>query len=185
MNLGENTSKNEMYIICIFFLFMLREKIQTILKMNLLSSFSRWEICASSHLLYFLCLNSLSMWTFVFPKGEKLKDKMCCVCPLNLINWYSFPDIISEGVRDIFPNLLKSTEVLQTLVLFGPGWKRNVSLSISWQVILFFSRMFPSLGHLVMHLLLWNTAVGLFLSLWWSQPADASFILVSKSRMWL
>lgn len=129
---------------------MLREKIQTLLKMNLLSLFSHWEICVPSHLLYFLWLNSLSMWTFLSLKGEKLKDKMWCVCPLNLINWYSFPDIISEGVRDIFPNLLKSTEVLQTSVHFGPGWKWNVSLSISPRGILFSCRMFPSLGHPVL-----------------------------------
>lgn len=129
---------------------MLREKIQTLLKMNLLSLFSHWEICVLSHLLYFLCLNPLSMWTFLFLKGEKLKDEMCCVCPLNLINWYSFPDIISAGVRDIFPNLLKSTEVLQTSVHFGPGWKWNVSPSLSRQVIFFSCRMFPSLGHLVL-----------------------------------
>lgn len=129
---------------------MLREKIQTLLKMNLSPLFSHWEICVPSHLLYFLCLNSLSMWTFLSLKGEKLKDKMCCVYPLNLINWYSFPDIISEGVRDVFPNALKSTEVLQTLVHFGPGWKWDVSLSISWTGILFSCGMFPSLGCLVL-----------------------------------
>lgn len=165
---------------------MLREKIQTLLKMNLLSLFSHWEIWVPSHLFYFLCLNSLSMWTFPFLKGEKLKDKMCCVCPLNLINWYSFPDIISAGIRDIFPNLLKSTEVLQTLVHFWTRLKvKCVAEFITASCFVLLQNISFPWSSCVMHLLLWNTAVGLFLSLWWAKPADTSFISVSKSRMWL
>lgn len=165
---------------------MLREKIQTLLKMNLLSLFSHWEICVPSHLLYFLWLNSLSMWTFLFLTGEKLKDKMCCVCPLNLINWYSFPDIISEGVRDHIP---KPVKINRSSANFSEFWTRLKVKCVAEYIkarcfVLLQNVSFPW-SSCVMHLLLWNAAVGLFLSLWWSEPADTSFISLSESRMWL
>jgi len=160
--------------------------------MNLLSLCYHEEVCLCSHLLYFLCLHILSVWTFLLLKGEKLRDKMWCVCPLNLINGYHFLDTISEGIKDISQNLVKVVEILQTSVHFGPGWKQNVSLSVPLQVILFFFRIFPYLGHLVLHtpilllcLLLWNTTVGCVLGLWWAKPANISFISVSKTRLWL
>lgn len=69
-------------------------------------------------------------------RGLKIKYGTCAHKPDKLI----VLNVISEGIKCIFQNL-KSAEALQTSVHFGTGWKGNVSLGKSLQVILISFRL--------------------------------------------
>lgn len=130
--------------------FLPREKTETILKMNLLSVFCHQEICLSPHLLYFF------VWIhWVYEPSLSLKERSLkitygvCVPTkpdkLILLSWYNF-----RGHKGHIPKPVKIDRSSANLVQFGQGWKWNLSLSISLQVILFSFRILPYIGYLAL-----------------------------------
>lgn len=170
--------------VCFFFL--PREKTETIVKMNLLSLFCYQEICRSPHLLYFFVWKHWEHEPSLSLKERSLKIKYGVCAPtkpdkLILLSWYNF-----RGHKGHTPKPVKIDRISANLSAI---WTRLEVKPITEYIITSYFVLLQNITlhwlSCIMRLLLWNTAGGLILSLWWSKLANTCFLSVSKTRLCL